>query len=153
AQNLVTMYQKALATTDRLFKAQEISKLDLLDAQLDLENSSVALKNAQNAHIAAWRNLTAVIGQPDLPGQALAGDVTLATKAFDYQQTLQHMLSSSPEVAAAASEIERARWLYQRALVEHKGNVNLQALYNWQDNGIAGRPDGALILDMPIPLW
>lgn len=155
--NITSMYQQALATTDRLFKAQEISKLDFLDAQLDFENATVALKNAQHSHQAAWRNLTAVLGQPDLAEQALAGDVTVTNKKFDYQQTLQHLLSSSPEIAAAASEIERARWLYQRALVEHKGNVNVQALYNWRDNGLAGaaagRPDGALIMDMPIPIW
>lgn len=148
-----SMYQKALATTDRLFQAQEISKLDLLDAKLDLENANVALKNAQNSHVAAWRNLTAVVGQPDLQVQALAGDVTITNKKYDYQQTLQHLLSASPEIAAAASDIERARWAYQRALVEHKGNVNLQALYNWQDNGIGGRPDGSLVLDVPIPIW
>lgn len=153
ATEIMNMYGKALSTTDKLLRAQEISKLDLLDAQLDLENAKVALQTAQFSHTAAWRNLTAVIGQPDFPQQALAGDVTVAAKPFDYQQTLQHLLTASPEIAAATSEIERARWAYQRALVEHKGNVNLQALYNWQDNGIGGRPDGALVLDMPIPLW
>ncbi len=150
---IANMYGKALTTTDKLLKAQEISKLDLLDAQLDFENAKVALQTAQFSHTAAWRNLTAVLGQPDLPPQALAGDVTVAAKPFDYQQTLQRLLTASPEISAAASEIERARWAYQRALVEHKGNVNLQALYNWQDNGIGGRPDGSLVLDMPIPIW
>lgn len=155
--DIAKMYGQALATTNKLLKAQEISKLDLLDAQLDQENARVALQNAQHSHAAAWRNLTAVIGQPDMPPQPLTGDVTIAAKKFDYQQTLQHLLTASPEIAAAASDIERARWAYQRALVEHKGNVNVQALYNWQDNGLsgaaAGRPDGALMLDMPIPLW
>ena len=153
SRNIAVMYGQALATTDKLLQAQEISKLDLLDAQLDHENARVALQNAQHSHAAAWRNLTAVVGQPELAPQALAGDVTLSAKKFDYQQTLQHLLTSSPEIAATTSEIERARWAYQRALVEHKGNVNLQALYNWQDNGIGGRPDGAVVVDMPIPLW
>lgn len=153
ATEIAGMYGKVLSTTDKLLKAQEISRLDLLDAKLDLENAKVALQTAQFSHTAAWRSLTAVLGQPDLPPQALAGDVTAAAKKFDYQQTLQHLLTASPEIAAAASEIERARWAYQRALVEHKGNVNLQALYNWQDNGIGGRPDGAIQIDMPIPLW
>jgi cobalt-zinc-cadmium efflux system outer membrane protein len=151
--DIAKMYSQALATTDKLLQAQEISKLDLLDAQLDHENARVALQNAQHSHAAAWRNLTAVLGQPQMTPQALVGDVTVSAKKFDFQQTLQHLLTASPEIAAAASDIERARWAYQRALVEHKGNVNLQALYNWQDNGIGGRPDGAIVLDMPIPIW
>ena len=152
-REIVGMLRQALATTDKLLQAKEISRLDLLDAKLDLENALVALQNAQHSHAAAWRNLTAVLGQPDLPPQALAGDCTTPAKKYEFQQMLQQLLTSSPEIAAAASEIERARWAYQRALAESKGNVNLQALYNWQDNGIGGRPDGALILDMPIPIW
>ncbi|WP_254507189.1 TolC family protein [Anatilimnocola floriformis] len=151
--DIARMYSQALDTTNKLLKAQEISRLDLLDAQLDLENARVALQNAQYSHSSAWRSLTAVLGQPDFQPQPLAGDVTVAAKKLNYQEMLQRMLTASPEIAAAASEIERARWAYQRALVEHKGNVNLQALYNWQDNGIGGRPDGALIVDMPIPIW
>ncbi|WP_425617046.1 TolC family protein [Anatilimnocola sp. NA78] len=146
-------YQRAVETTERLFQAQEISKLEVLQARLEFESASVTLKNAQHRHNAAWQSLAAVIGQPHLPPQALAGDAAIACKNFDYQQTLHHILSASPEVAAAASNIERARWAYQRALVEKKGNVNLQALYNWQDNGIGGRPDGSLVVDMPIPIW
>ncbi|QDU26283.1 Cobalt-zinc-cadmium resistance protein CzcC precursor [Anatilimnocola aggregata] len=146
-------YTKAVETTDRLFQAQEISKLEVLQAKFEYETAQVTLRNAQHRHAAAWQSLTAVVGQPHLAPQALAGDAAMAPKPFDYQQTLQHILSASPEIAAAVSNIERARWAYQRALVEKKGNVNVQGLYNWQDNGIGGQPDGSLVVDMPIPIW
>jgi cobalt-zinc-cadmium efflux system outer membrane protein len=150
---LCATYRQGLARTQRLFDAKEISRLELLDTQLKTETACVTLQSARYAHAAAWQTLAAVTGQPQLPEQALAGEVAGAPRDFEYHQTLNRLLTASPEIAAAASDIEKARWQLQRALAETKGNVNLQALYNWQDNGIRGRPDGAVIVDMPIPLW
>jgi cobalt-zinc-cadmium efflux system outer membrane protein len=153
AHRMSGIYSHALEISNKLLAAKEISRLDVLDTQLDYENAKITLNNGQHTHAAAWRTLAAVTGQADLPYQPLSGNLQEAPKKFEYHESLQRLLMASPEIAAAVSNIERARWLYQRALVEHKGNVNVQALYNWQDNGIFGRPDGALILDMPIPLW
>ena len=153
AYRMAGVHKQAVDTTKKLFDAQEISRLDVLDTQLDYENAQIVLQNGQHTHAAAWRSLAAVVGQPDLAYQPLAGDLRAAPQKLEFHDALQRLLTASPEISAAASNIERARWGLQRALVEHKGNVNLQALYNWQDNGIGGRPDGALVLDMPIPLW
>jgi cobalt-zinc-cadmium efflux system outer membrane protein len=153
AHTISNGFGKAVETTNRLFEAQEISRLEVLQAQLEYEAATVVLQNARHRHTSAWQSLAAVLGQPQLPEQALAGDAARAPKDFDFQATLARLQSASPEVAAAVSNIERARWNYQRALVERRGNVNLQGLYNWQDNGIGGGPDGAVVVDMPIPLW
>ncbi len=153
AYSVANTYRNAVEKTTKLYDAKEVSRLEMLDARLEYEAASVTLQNSQHTHAAAWRTLAAVVGQAQLPYQALAGDVAAAPRDFDYKQTLQHLLSASPEIAAAASNIERARWALQRAMVEHRGNVNVQAMYNLRDNGIGGRPDGAFVVDMPIPLW
>jgi cobalt-zinc-cadmium efflux system outer membrane protein len=153
AAGLCATHHQGLQRTQKLFDAKEISRLELVDTQLKTENACVTLQNARHTHAAAWQNLAAVTGQPQLPEQALAGEVAGAPRDFEYHQTLNRLLTASPEIAAAASDIERARWQLQRALAEKQGNVNLQALYNWQDNGIRGRPDGAVVVDMPLPLW
>lgn len=153
AHSISGSYGKAVETTNRLFGAKEISRLEVLQAKLEYEAATVILQNARHRHTSAWQSLSAVTGQPKLPEQALAGDVGAAPKDFDFQGTLQRLQTASPEIAAAASNIERARWNYQRALAERKGNVNLQGLYNWQDNGIGGQPDGSLIVDVPLNLW
>jgi cobalt-zinc-cadmium efflux system outer membrane protein len=153
AYRMANVHKQAFETTKKLFDAQEVSRLDVLDTQLDYENARIALQNGQHTHAAAWRMLAAVVGQPDLPYQPLAGDLRSPPKKLDYHEVLQRLLSSSPEIAAAVSNIERARWALQRALVEHKGNINVQALYNWQDNGIGGGPDGGLMIEVPIPVW
>lgn len=153
AYRMSEVHKQAVTTTKRLFDAKEISRLDVLDTELDYENAQIALQNGQHAHAAAWRTLAAVAGQSDLPYQPLSGDLRAPPQKLEFNEALQRLLTASPEIAAAASNVERARWNLQRALVEHKGNINMQALYNWQDNGIAGRPDGALIFDVPIPVW
>jgi cobalt-zinc-cadmium efflux system outer membrane protein len=153
AGQIVDTYRRAVNATQRLLDAQEVGRIELLQAKLELETMTTTLHAAQHRHAAAWQALTAVIGQPQLPPQALTGEAAAPPKDFDYQRTLAHLLTASPEIAAAASNIEQARWKYQRSLVESKGNVNVQALYNWQDNGIGGKPDGAIVIDMPIPIW
>lgn len=153
AYRMMNVHKQAVDTTQKLFDAKEISKLDVLDTQLDYENAQIVLQNGQHTHAAAWRSLAAVVGQPELPYQALSGELKAPPQKLEFHDALTRLLSASPEIAVAASNIERARWALQRALVEHKGNINVQALYNWQDNGIGGGPDGAIVLDMPIPIW
>jgi outer membrane protein, heavy metal efflux system len=65
----------------------------------------------------------------------------------------ERLLSASPEIAAAMTEIERSRWALERAYVEKTPNVTVQGLVNWRDNGIGGRSDGAITVGVPLPLW
>lgn len=51
------------------------------------------------------------------------------------------------------TEISRARFALDRARVEPIPNVSLQGLVNVLDNGIGGKPDGSVVLSVPIPIF
>ena len=51
------------------------------------------------------------------------------------------------------TNIERARWALQRALVEKTPNLTVQGLINVRDQGIGDRPDGSVMVGLPLPLW
>src|SRR5690606_10948466 len=108
-------------------------------------------QNALNRLMAAWTSLAAVVGHPHLPPQPVAGGLELETPPLDWNRSLDRLLGSSPEIAAALANLERARWAVERASVEQVPNLTLQGMVNAVDNGIGGRPDGEISIGVPLP--
>lgn len=151
--SLIQISNEGSRSVDSLFKANEVGRADVLQAQLETENARILAENARNRHDAAWRSLAAIIGEPDLEPQALQGDLLKSPVELDFQSSLTHLLEFSPEVAAATMEVDRARLAVERARVEPVPNVDFQGLVNWQDNGIGGKPDGGVAVTVPVPLF
>lgn len=144
---------EAVKVAEALLKGGEVGRVDIAQAQLEVGNAEILAQNAKNRYAAAWRNLATVVGDPNLAPQSLDGDLDEKRAEHIWENSRQRLLSSSPEIAAAMTEIERARWALQRAYVEKVPNVTLQGLVNWRDNGIGGRSDGGITVGVPLPLW
>ena len=151
--NLVTISRQGASAVEALLRAKEASRADILQAQLEVENANVLARNAQNRHTAAWRQLSAVVGNPLLPVQPLAGDAFAAPQEIDFDETLSHLQSTSPEIAAAMTDVSRARAVLDRAHAEPIPNVTLEGMVNVIDNGIGGKPDGEIGVSFPLPLF
>jgi cobalt-zinc-cadmium efflux system outer membrane protein len=143
----------ALKVAEALLKGKEVGRPDVIQAQLEMGNAEILAQNAENRHAAAWRTLATIIGEPNRAPQPLDGNVDEPRPEHLWDESLQRLLSTSPEIALAASEIERARWAVERAYVEKKPNLTVQGLVNWRDNGIGGDSDGSLTVGIPLPLW
>lgn len=152
-ENLIRIGSEGSNTVDALFRAKEVGRADVLQAQLETENARILSENARNRYTAAWQGLAAVVGDEPLEPQALQGDLLAPAKELDYQNALDRLLQESPEISAAAMEVERARLALERARVEPVPNVNVQGIVNWQDNGIGGKPDGGVAVTIPVPLF
>lgn len=152
-ENLVRISRQGASAVDALVKAKEGTRADVLQAQLEVENAEILARNARNRHDAAWRDLSAIVGQPDLPQQALDGDAYAPPREIEFRQALGRLQSMSPEVATAMSEISRARAVLERARVEPVPNISVQGLVNFVDNGIGGEPDAGVAVSIPIPVF
>ena len=150
---LIRIGDEGVNTVEALFRSKEVGRADVLQAQLEAENAHILAQNAKNRYQAAWQNLAAVVGDPMLPPSSLIGDVLAPPQELDFQNTLQRLQEQSPEITAAAYEVERARLVLERARVEPTPNVTVQGLMNWRDNGIGGRPDGGVAVTVPLPLF
>jgi outer membrane protein, heavy metal efflux system len=153
SQQLVAISEKSRQTADRLLAAKEIAKLDVLQAQLTLDEDKIQARNATHRYTAAWSSFTAVLGQPTLAPMILQGQCDESPQTFDFQTVLQQLQTTSPEIRIALTEVERARCAYARARVEPKPNLRVDGLINARDNGIGGSSDGALVLTAPLPVW
>lgn len=151
--DLIQISDNGSKSVDQLFNIKEVGRADVLQSQLEVENTRILAENARNRHDAAWRSLAAVVGDATLPPQPLLGDAESPAEALDFEQSLARLLAQSPEISAAAMEVDRARLALERARVEPVSNVNVQGLVNWQDNGIGGKSDGGVAVGVPVPIF
>jgi cobalt-zinc-cadmium efflux system outer membrane protein len=151
-EELKAIAQKAVDIAKQLLEAEEVAKTDLLQAEVERQQAELQLANAHYTLQAAWSQLSAVVGQP-IPIQPLAGDFFAPAETFEFEPTLAWFCAQSPDVLAANARINQARYFLQRQIVEPRPNMSVQGLYNFVDNGIGGKPDAALAVSLPLPLW
>jgi len=144
---------ESVKVAEALRKGMEVGQVDLIQAQLELGNAGILAQNARNRYAAAWRTLATVVGNSNWQPRPLAGEVDEVRPEHNWDTARERLLSTSPEIAAAMTDIERARWALERAYAEKVPNVTVQGLVNWRDEGIDGKPDGALTVGVPLPLW
>lgn len=108
-KELVNIAQQGVELTEKRLAARTISKAELLQTQIEAEMAELSLNQANNNHAAAWRRLTAMLGRPDMEKQRLAGEVDKNLPQFYYRETLEHLMTQSPELAQAHAAVETAR--------------------------------------------
>lgn len=123
SQELVRIGEDGVRTADRLLKALQGSRIDLLQAKVEADSAKILLENARNRHAAAWRGLAAVAGAPGLAPFSLAGDLEEGWREHSWEEALGRLLSQSPELAAARAGVNRARWALSRARAEPIPNL------------------------------
>lgn len=151
SQNLVRISVEGQTAAESLFKAEEVSEADPLRARVETETAKILLQTATNQYAAAWRRLAAVMGTPEMSPQPLTGELNAEHLTLTWQDTLQRILSESPEIGAANAEVEAARWAIQRACAEVVPNLEVQAVI--QDDRGTGSTNANVQVTFPLPLW
>jgi cobalt-zinc-cadmium efflux system outer membrane protein len=151
SRSLQMVGNQSVATASALLTAQEGRRTDLLQAEIESQRANIDFAQAESTHRAAWRRLAAVVGQPEMPAQPLAADIDQLAWSLSWDETLSQLTGSSPEVAAALAEIDKARCALARARVEPVPDISAQASVQYDDHSnytIAGAQ-----VTLPIPLW
>ena len=149
AQQIVDIATQAMETAEALLRAQEVSQVDVMRARVELKTAELLHANTRNHYDAAWTRLSAVVGDPQMRPQPLSGNLEQTVDELDANEVLDRLVRESPEMAAAISEIERARWAVDRACAEPIPNVEVQAVLQ-RDIG-TGSSNGNLQVTLPIP--
>ena len=106
-QNLVKLAGDAVDTSEELGNIGQADRPDILQAEVEQQQSAVGLRVARQNLQASWRMLAAVIGQPDLPMSNLEGDLE-AIPELNYTEWIATALRDSPEMRLAQQAVERA---------------------------------------------
>ena len=124
---LVRVGNEGVRAAEDLLRAQEVSRGDLLQARVEADTARLLLVRAENRRQAAWRSLTAVMGTPHMTAVPIDGDLDTDLPNLQWEQSLSHLLSQSPELAAGQAAVQQAGWNLARAQAEPFPNVDVQA--------------------------
>jgi cobalt-zinc-cadmium efflux system outer membrane protein len=132
---LVRIGDEGARTADDLFRAEQVSQVDVLQARIEAQSARIQHRNAENRYNAAWKNLAAVVGIPELQQVPLVGDLEESPRSLSWEGALAQIYDNSPELAAAQARVARASWSIRRARVEPIPNLDVQ-YYPQYDNTV-----------------
>ncbi len=134
-----------------LVAAMETSRIDVLQAQVEWESNKIRVQKARNAHVAAWRRLSAVLGISHLEMRRLEGDIDLAKQIVSWEDSLAKVHRDSPELAVAHADLQRAQSEMARALAQRVPDVTVQA--SVQHNDAADETISGLQVGVPLMIF
>jgi cobalt-zinc-cadmium efflux system outer membrane protein len=125
-RQLVYISQQGTKAAEALLAAKEVSRVDLLQARIEQLRAGLQLNDAWHRHLAAWRRMTAVLGIPEMEPTLLSGDPEGELPQLTWQESLEHLLAESPELAQARSGVQRARCAVVREYAQRIPNFALE---------------------------
>jgi len=147
-ERLVRISGQVVEVNEKLREAMEVSRPVLLQSRIEANAARLNLIEAQKTYEAAWRRLAAMIGQPELRLQPVAGEPDRNLPEFTWEETLGRLLTQSPELAQAHAAVERARCEMARQCAERWPNFEVGAWLKYDEP----TDDTLVDLEVAIPL-
>ncbi|MHC4879185.1 MAG: TolC family protein [Planctomycetota bacterium] len=135
ARQLYTVAEYATRMAKIRSEQGEGSRIDELQARGEQQRARVAVAQAGNAVDAAWKRLQAVVGDPSLARQPLAGSIEKEQlPEVTFEELLARLQATSPQIQLAEARIGRAQAAVARAEVEPIPNVTIQNTLQYDDS-------------------
>ena len=143
--------EKGVEISEELVRVKEGARPDVLQSEVQLSEVELAIQQAEYEFTAAWNELVAVVGTPELAPTTLIGDLDGPTSERDIEGTYAQLLAESPVLAAACAKVRRARANLQRQRVQPIPNLNAQIGAGYDDG--TGDEFANIQLSLPIPVY
>ena len=151
SRELLAIAERGAQGAENLFNANEAGRLDLLQTRIELNSAHINVENAANRLQAAWRAMAAVLGSPAMEPLPLVGNLQEGLHDLTWENSLQTLLASSPEMSAAYAGVDRARAALARARVESIPNLDIEA--SVQHDSASNFVIANAVVGMPLPLY
>lgn len=126
-------------------------RADLLRLEALLEEARIGQARGRTAVEAAWRQLAAEVGLPQLPLPDVPVDWAAAEPHWDQDAVARRVLAVNTQLKQAAVQVEQARLQVERARAEAIPNVTVGG--GW-DRESVDQVSGAIIsVETALPLW
>lgn len=150
AAQLERLAAEGVRTVEQLLRAQQASRPDVLQAEMQLHAIRVALQDAKYKHLTAWRQLVNVAGVPNLPPTPLVGDLERLPQ-LDWQTNLDRLLSANPVLRSQRNLIAAARIDIRLARAQAVPNLNIQAVV--QHDQVMKYNSVSTLAALPLPIF
>jgi cobalt-zinc-cadmium efflux system outer membrane protein len=151
----------ATETARQLANVGQADAPDVLQSEVEQEQAALDTLTAERHYIAAFHQLTATAGQPDLPLTRLAGDLTATPAQPPSLDTLglNAFIEQSPTVQRADQAIHAAEAQLRSARREIVPDLTLRAGEQWNNElvreipNVAAGPQSFASASIDLPLW
>ncbi len=148
---LVGLAEKSVDNANKLLKAKEVSDLDVVQLEVDLERYRADLDATKKSVPAAYRRLAASVGFKDLPYAPVVNDLETNLPDYDLDRVRSYVVGVHPEIRSAQIGVERAQLVLRRAEVEPIPNLTVSTGYTRQNQNRSD--DWNIGVGLPVPLW
>ncbi|HEX6496755.1 MAG TPA: TolC family protein [Acidobacteriaceae bacterium] len=155
-KQLSALAADAAETARQLANVGQADAPDVLQSEVEQEQVGLDTLAAQHRYVAAFHQLTATAGQPDLPLSRLAGDLTTSPMP---PPSLDTIVDQSPAVQRADQAMHAAEVQLRSARREILPDVTLRAGEQWNNELIRQNPSIATgaqsfaSASVDLPLW
>jgi outer membrane protein, heavy metal efflux system len=147
-EELVKIGTTATGLAEQLNKARQVSQVDVLQARVEANSARLLLVAARKTHAAAWRQLAAVVGVPEMEPAPLAGQLEDALPELAWNDSVSALLTGSPQLARALAGVERAQAAVAQACAQRTPNFETFAAVRHNDN--SNSTNASLMIGVPL---
>ncbi len=145
-------------TQRRLMNTGQADETELLGAEVEAQRMRMSARMQENTLREEWRSLAAVIGQPDLPLTAVAGDLEKGWPELNEEEAVESIAKQSPAVRIAEAAETRAQSVMQRAKREAIPDVEVRGGMEYNNELLGSAPfakgwEGIAEVAVQIPLF
>ena len=152
-RDLADNAEKAVRATQEMVNVGQANPPDLLQAEVEVRQTQVALGNAEARYRRAWEHLITLVGAPELPPQPLIGRLESDRPLMEWEGSLKRLLEESPVLQAAKAEVVRDQIMVKRESVEWIPNITVSGGPGYDAELGARGPVGELRVGIPIPVF
>ncbi len=154
-RNTAEDLERLVSAEERLFKAGEVSRFEVTQARISLDETALSLKESEKKQAESQAGLADAIG---VPGSALDG-VKLSFGLFDRlpstadqlpaRELVRTALSNRPDILAMLAEYAAAQSALQLETARQYPDISLGPAYTWDE----GENKWFLGLTLPLPVF
>jgi len=125
--DLARIAEEIVESQRRLQNTGQADETEVLEAKVDAQRMKLSARMKENTLREEWRSLAAVVGKPEMPLQAVAGDLEHGWPALDEIQAVDAVATQSPAVRIASAAGEHAEAELARAQREKIPDITARA--------------------------
>ena len=148
-RQLIQVSEKSLSVAESLL-ASEGTRTDYLQAKVQLETVRLNLEEAELRYVAAWEQLATMIGDSGMQPVPLVGELSGNLPSLDLETSWQRLLSQSPQLRSAESELGHGWATYREAQALAVPNITLQTVADYDRATEAATLSTLVALPLPI---
>ena len=118
--------EKGVRVTQALLDAEEGTRPDVLQSEVQLTEVDLVIQQAEIAYRAAWQELVTLVGVPDLAATTLIGNLEIDTPHLEIESAYRQLVTTSPLLKAAQAQVCRTKANLQRQKQQSHPNVSAQ---------------------------